>query len=66
MREGAYPAVRALCEKGLAKFFDSAQDLHRLLLEDQAKEAPEINFWNADALENMKREIDVIMKRHHS
>lgn len=62
MREGAYPSVAELCEKGIAKFFDSAQDLYQLILSDSSVAEQENNFWKENALENMKREIDLIMK----
>lgn len=61
MREGAYPAVASLCEKGMAQFFDSAQDLYRLILSDSPETEQKNNFWKENALENMKREIDAIM-----
>lgn len=61
MREGAYPAVTALCEKGMAKFFDSAQDLYRMILLDSGTLEQKSSFWKENALENMKCEIDNIM-----
>lgn len=61
MREGAYPAVTMLCEKGIARFFDTAQDLYRLILADHTAVGQKINFWKENALENMKREINTIM-----
>lgn len=61
MREGAYPVVASLCEKGLAQFFDSAKDLYQLILADSAESEQRNNFWKENALENMKREIDAIM-----
>lgn len=62
MREGAYPAVSALCEKGLAQFFDTAQDLYQLISADSEETGARISFWKPNALENMKREIDAIMR----
>lgn len=61
MREGAYPAVSALCEKGIAQFFDSAQDLYQLIQSASSEADEKNNFWKENALENMKREIDAIM-----
>lgn len=61
MREGAYPAVTALCEKGIAQFFDSARDLYQLILSDSSTVEQRNGFWKENALENMKREIDSIM-----
>lgn len=62
MREGAYPAVTALCEKGIARFFDSAQDLYQMIVSDSGSLEQRNNFWKENALENMKREIDLILK----
>lgn len=61
MREGAYPVVTALCEKGIAKFFDTAQELYRLILADTEMPERKNDFWKENALENMKREIDAII-----
>lgn len=61
MREGAYPGVTALCEKGLARFFDTAQDLYQMILSDTDTAVRRNEFWKENALENMKREIDAIM-----
>lgn len=61
MREGAYPVVTALCEKGIAKFFDTAQELYRLILADTELPERKNDFWKENALENMKREIDAII-----
>ncbi|MCM1266534.1 MAG: hypothetical protein NC302_01405 [Bacteroidales bacterium] len=62
MREGAYPPLVALCEKGIAVFFDTAQDLHRLILLDSEKPRQVTeHFWKENALENMKREIEAII-----
>ncbi len=61
MREGAYPAVSALCEKGIAQFFDSAQDLYQMIQSASSETDEKNNFWKENALENMKREIDAIM-----
>ena len=61
MRAGAYPAVASLCEKGMARFFDSARDLYQLILADSSEAEQKSNFWKENALENMKREIDAIM-----
>lgn len=61
MREGAYPIVTVLCEKGIAKFFDTAQELYRLILADAEILERKNDFWKEKALENMKREIDSIM-----
>lgn len=61
LREGAYPEVRLLCEKGLAQFFDSAEEVYRLILEDSEASEQKIIFWKENALESMKHEIDAIM-----
>lgn len=63
MREGAYPMLIALCEKGMAQFFDTAQDLYRLITSDSGRQQRVKSFWKENALENMKREIDFIMGR---
>ena len=63
MREGAYPVVAALCEKGLAKFFDNEQDLYRMILSDSETFEQKNRLWKEDALKNMKREIDEIINR---
>lgn len=61
MREGAYPILVDLCEKGIARFFDTAQDLYRLITSDAAQLYQGNGFWKENALTNMKREIDAIM-----
>ncbi|MBD5448667.1 MAG: hypothetical protein HDR28_00610 [Lachnospiraceae bacterium] len=61
MREGAYPVATALCEKGIAKFFDTAQELYQLILSDSEMLERKNDFWKENALENMKREIDAII-----
>lgn len=66
MREGAYPVVASLCEKGIAKFFDTAQDLYRLILSDSSALEQRNNFWKENALENMKREIDTILVKNNT
>lgn len=63
MREGADPALVSLCEKGIAKFYESAQELYQLIVTDIAGLKRPIGFWKENALENMKREIDAIMGR---
>lgn len=63
MREGAYPVLIDLCEKGIAQFFDTAQDLYRLITSDSEGSRQANSFWKENALENMKREIDSIMSR---
>lgn len=60
MREGAYPIIRALCEKGIAQFFDTAQDLYRMIIAESDRPEYKNNFWKKDALENVIREIDAI------
>lgn len=61
MREGAYPMLVDLCEKGMAQFFDGAQDLYELIVSDSESVQQMNSFWKKNALENMKREIDAIM-----
>lgn len=61
MREGAYPMLVNLCEKGIARFFDTAQDLYRMLASDAGNLHQGNGFWKENALTNMKREIDAIM-----
>lgn len=61
MKEGAYPMLVDLCEKGIARFFDTAQDLYRLITSDSGNLSQGYHFWKENALENMKREIDSIM-----
>lgn len=63
MREGAYPVLVALCDKGMARFFDSAQDLYQMIISDSDLEKQKNNFWKENALENMKSEIDAIIAR---
>lgn len=63
MKEGADPMLVDLCEKGIARFFDTAQDLYRLITSDSVSLRQEYGFWKENALENMKREIDSIMSR---
>lgn len=61
MREGAAPAVVSLCEKGIAHFFDSAQELYRLILTDDGVSGQRDNFWKENAFGNMKSAIDSII-----
>lgn len=63
MRESAYPIISALCEKGIAQFFDTAQDLFQLIIAESDLLGHKNNFWKENALENMKREIDEILAR---
>jgi len=60
-REEAAPELGLLCEKGIARFFDSAEDLYRLILEDK-EGSREYAFWKEDALKTMKREICAVME----
>lgn len=61
-REEAAPELCLLCEKGIARFFDQAEDLYQLILADE--EVNMINgFWKDNALETMKQEICAIMER---
>ena len=61
LRESAYPEIAFLCEKGMASFFDSVEDLYHLIISDSKGTKAEVSFWKENALENMKREIDSIM-----
>ena len=61
MREGVFPEIKVLCEKGLAKLFDSAEELYQMILKESEDPGSGMNFWKEKALENMKREIDRIM-----
>lgn len=63
MREGADQEVTWLCEKGIAKFFDSAQELYQLITADTVSSGQQNKFWKDNALENMKREMNEIINR---
>ena len=56
----ATPELELLCEKGIASFFMDAQELCRLIQEDNVSGGKSV-FWKENALETMKREIDEIM-----
>lgn len=61
LRESAYPELAFLCEKGMANFFDSVEDLYHLIITDSAGTKAEACFWKENAMENMKRKINDIM-----
>lgn len=62
LRNGALAELKLLCEKHLAYFFDTAEELYRLILDDpEMPEAP-VHFWKENALENVRRELSAITK----
>lgn len=62
LRNGALAELKLLCEKQLAQFFDTAEELYRLILEDEEMPEPSFQFWKTNALENVRREISAIVK----
>ncbi len=63
LREKAEPELIELCENGYAVFFDTAQELYRLITEDSEMNntASYKDFWKKDAQNNTKRELEKIM-----
>lgn len=62
LRDKAAPALELLCERKIARFFDTAEELYKLIDQDDNIQNKSINFWKENALENMKREIDNIIE----
>lgn len=64
LRERAKLELIELCEGGYAEFFDTAQELYRLIVKDSEEHASDsrAGFWEKDARNNTKRELDRIMK----
>lgn len=63
LREGASSVLQLLCEKEMATFFDSADELAQMIIDEQKKETIKKVFWEKDALNNMKKVIDAIAAR---
>lgn len=62
LRNGALAELKLLCEKHLAYFFDTAEELYQLILEDAEMPEQPLQFWKENALENVKREIKAIVE----
>ena len=62
LRNGALAELKLLCEKHLAHFFDTAEELYQLILDDAEMPESQICFWKENALENIRREISAIIK----
>lgn len=59
-REEAAPELGLLCKKGIARFFDRAEDLYELIQADEEGDKT-MAFWKENALEAMKQEINAVM-----
>ena len=65
LRDKAMPELKLLCERKMARFFDTSEELYRLIDQIDQNENIQnenISFWKKNALENMKREIDNILE----
>ncbi len=62
LREKASSELQMLCDKGIAEYFDTAQELCQQICEHGKTEKTAIKFWADDALETIISEIKKIMK----
>lgn len=62
-RERAVSFLLSLCEQGIASAFDSAEELYQLIQKSVDAEEETVMFWKENALENMKNEIEAVMRR---
>lgn len=62
LREKAASELELLCEKKIAQFFDTAEELYRYIVQNENMHNEKIVFWKENALENMKYEIDNILE----
>lgn len=66
LRDKAAPELELLCEKKMALFFDTAEELYELIDQNDDIQNENNVFWKENALENMKQEIDSILQSTHS
>lgn len=64
LREKASSELQMLCEKGIAKYFESAEELYQMICENSGKMEHKIRFWKDNALDTMKEEMKNIMNCH--
>lgn len=63
-RDKAISFLLSLCDQGFASSFDSAEELYQLILKDADSPRMPAVFWKKNALENMKNEIEAVMRRN--
>lgn len=64
LREKASAELQMLCEKGMAEYFNSAKELYQMICDNSDKMEQKIKFWEDNALEVMKKEMETIMNCH--
>lgn len=62
LKEMASSELVMLCEKEIARFFDTGAELYNLIVQSDDVQHENGAFWKENALENMKREIDSILQ----
>lgn len=62
-RDKAVSFLLSLCEQGFADAFDCAEELYRLILEETDTSEMSAMFWKENALDNMRKEIEAVMRR---
>lgn len=60
-RDKAVSFLLSLCEQGYADAFDSAQELYGLICKNTDASGQTAVFWQENALENMKKEIEAVI-----
>lgn len=61
LRDRAFSDLKLLCDSGMAFFFDTAEDLYRLIEQNDSMPVDSTMFWKKNALQNIKKEIDDIL-----
>ena len=59
--KGAVEYLQSLCRKGIALPFQNVEELYKLIQENPKKEKQNENFWTRGALQNIMREIQMIV-----
>lgn len=62
-KKRALSLLMALCEQGFADSFDCAEELYCMLKHNVDAGGRKITFWEKHALENMKNEIEAVMRK---
>lgn len=63
-KEHAFSFFRSLCEQGFADAFDSTEELYLLIQKSLDADGENVIFWKKNALNNMRDEIEVVMRRN--
>lgn len=61
LRDGAASVLQLLCEKKMATFFDSPEELYHMIVANESEEVKTVDFWKKNALDNMKKMVDSII-----